>query len=269
MKIKIIFIDIDGTIRNDKKRISLTTRYIIKKLTKKGIIIVICSGRNRNYTKNISLKCYASPYIISSNGADIYNYKDNTVINEEAIKQSTIQKLLDISSKYDTIINFNAENYQYTNKERTNKKILIKNFKEILKNIKIVQSIILDNDYHKMLKVKEELLKLNDIKIVNCSKHLLDKNIKIDKYSYFDLVNKSVSKGNAISKLCEYLKIDLNSSMAIGDSYNDISMFEKVNYSVAMGNSIASVKKHAKLKTDTNNNDGVYKILKDVLNNKI
>ena len=148
-------------------------------------------------------------------------------------------------------------------------KNLIKNFKEILKNIKIVQSIILDNDYHKMLKVKEELLKLNDIKIVNCSKHLLDKNIKIDKYSYFDLVNKSVSKGNAISKLCEYLKIDLNSSMAIGDSYNDISMFEKVNYSVAMGNSIASVKKHAKLKTDTNNNNGVYKILKDVLNNKI
>ena len=57
--------------------------------------------------------------------------------------------------------------------------------------------------------------------------------------------------------------------MAIGDSYNDISMFEKVNYSVAMGNSIASVKKHAKLKTDTNNNNGVYKILKDVLNNKI
>ena len=55
MKIKIIFIDIDGTIRSDKKRISLKTRYIIKKLTKKGIIIVICSGRNRNFTKNISL----------------------------------------------------------------------------------------------------------------------------------------------------------------------------------------------------------------------
>ena len=54
MKIKIIFIDIDGTIRSDKKRISLKTRYIIKKLTKKGIIIVICSGRNRNFTKNIS-----------------------------------------------------------------------------------------------------------------------------------------------------------------------------------------------------------------------
>ena len=73
MKIKIIFIDIDGTIRSDKKRISLKTRYIIKKLTKKGIIIVICSGRNRNFTKNISLKCHASNYIISSNGADIYN----------------------------------------------------------------------------------------------------------------------------------------------------------------------------------------------------
>ena len=64
-------------------------------------------------------------------------------------------------------------------------------------------------------------------------------------------------------------KIDLNSSMAIGDSYNDISMFEKVNFSVAMGNSIDSVKKHAKIKTETNNNNGVYKILKDVLNNKI
>lgn len=269
MKIKIIFIDIDGTIRSDKKRISLKTRHIIKKLTKKGIIIIICSGRNRTFTKNISLKCHASPYIISSNGADIYNYKENIIINEEPINQNTLQKLLNISSKYDTIINFNANNSQYTNKEKTKKKILIKNFNKIIKNNKIVQTIILDKDYHKMLKVKEELLKLNDIKIVNCSKHLLDKNIKIDKYSYFDLVSKKVSKGYAISKLCEYLKIDLNYSMAIGDSYNDISMFKKVNYSVAMGNSITSVKKHAKLKTDTNNNNGVYKILKDVLNNKI
>lgn len=269
MKIKIIFIDIDGTIRSDKKRISLKTRYIIKKLTKKGIIIVICSGRNRNFTKNISLKCHASDYIISSNGADIYNYKDNIVINEELIQASTCQRLLDISSKYDTIINFNTENLQYTNKEITKKKRLIVDFKEFLNDNIIVQSIILDKDYHKMLKVKEELLKFSDIKIVNCSKHLLDKNFKIDKYSFFDLVNKNVSKGYAISKLCEYLKIDLNSSMAIGDSYNDISMFEKVNFSVAMSNSIDSVKKHAKIKTETNNNNGVYKILKDVLNNKI
>lgn len=269
MKIKIIFIDIDGTIRSDKKTISFKTRHIIKKLIRKGILVVICSGRNRRFTTNISSKCNASPYIISSNGADIYNYKEDIIINEEIINSNTCQKLLNIANKYDTIINFNAENYQYTNKEFTKKKILVIGFKEFFDDTKVAQCIILDKDYDKMIKVKKELLRLKGVKIVNFSKNFLDEKINYDDYSYFDIVNSNVSKGNAILTLCKYLNIDIKETMAIGDSYNDISMFDYVNYSVAMGNSLDVVKEHAKIVTGTNNDDGVYKILKDVLNNKI
>ena len=51
---KIIFIDIDGTLRNDKKEITDRTKVAIHKIVEKGIPVVICSGRPRQYTKKVS-----------------------------------------------------------------------------------------------------------------------------------------------------------------------------------------------------------------------
>ena len=46
---KIIFIDIDGTLRNDKKEITNRTKEAIQQIVEKGIQVVICSGRRRKY----------------------------------------------------------------------------------------------------------------------------------------------------------------------------------------------------------------------------
>ena len=61
--------------------------------------------------------------------------------------------------------------------------------------------------------------------------------------------------------MCEYLKINLKDSIAIGDSFNDLTMFETVGHSVAMGNAPDEIKKMVDEVTDTNNEDGVAKFL--------
>ena len=68
---KIIFIDIDGTLRNDKKEITDRTKVAIHKIVEKGIPVVICSGRPRQYTKKVSQEALASNYIIVCNGGEI------------------------------------------------------------------------------------------------------------------------------------------------------------------------------------------------------
>ena len=72
---KAIFIDIDGTLRNDKKEISIRTKEIIKKFVEKGILIVICSGRQNKNVEQISIEASCSPYIITSNGAQVFDYE--------------------------------------------------------------------------------------------------------------------------------------------------------------------------------------------------
>mgnify|MGYP000240147162 FL=1 len=65
---KIVFVDIDGTLRNDNQEITTRTKQAIKKLMDRGILVVIASGRPRKYTENISRETNASRYIIISNG---------------------------------------------------------------------------------------------------------------------------------------------------------------------------------------------------------
>ena len=75
-----IFIDIDGTLRDNNKNISMRTRMAIKNIVEKGIYVVLSSGRPKKYTEEISKECGASQYIITSNGGNIYNYELNKII---------------------------------------------------------------------------------------------------------------------------------------------------------------------------------------------
>ena len=64
---KAIFIDIDGTLRDDNKEISKRTKEMIKDIAGLGILVIICSGRPYKATVEISKDVFASNIIISSN----------------------------------------------------------------------------------------------------------------------------------------------------------------------------------------------------------
>ena len=78
---------------------------------------------------------------------------------------------------------------------------------------------------------------------------------------FYDVTNSDVSKGNAITRLCEHLKIDMSKTMAIGDSGNDIEMFNVCKYKVAMANAEKDLKDIANIETLSNNQDGVSIVL--------
>ena len=96
-----------------------------------------------------------------------------------------------------------------------------------------------------------------NLKVINKSLDYLNE-IKNGHY-FFDIVNKNVNKGNAITDLLKILKINKKNSLCFGDSINDIEMFKSVGTSVAMGNSIEEIKNIANYITDTNDNDGINK----------
>lgn len=253
---KIIFIDIDGTLRNDNKEITDRTKEAINKIVRKGIKVVICSGRRTQYTEEVSKEALASSYIIGCNGGEIVDYNKKETIYLNRIEKEEVNVLYYLAQKYgvqaDIISQKNAEiPLQDT----------IENF---VKTNSVIQCIFSSTVLEKIEKIRKDIELINNVEIVNLSKCLVDSKLPKEQPFFLDIACKGTSKGNGIKKLCEYLKIDLKETVAIGDSYNDLTMFEVVGHSVVMGNAPDDIKKIADEVTDTNNNDGVAKFLEKI-----
>lgn len=260
---KIIFIDIDGTLRNDKHEITERTKRAISEIVKKDIYVVICSGRPRNFTENISKEALASKYIISSNGAEIYNYKDEKIANVNYLSNEDILKLWYLSEKEDIQIIMNRGERRIVRKETDNSTdiILQEPIEECVQKNSFTQCVLASDKLDKIQRIQKKIESFKSLEIVNLSRCLSNINLPKEKPFFLDVACKGISKGNAIKQLCKYLEIDLKDSIAIGDSYNDITMLETVGYAVVMGNAPEDIKKIADEVTASNNEDGVAKFI--------
>ena len=80
---------------------------------------------------------------------------------------------------------------------------------------------------------------------------------------------KRQGKGNGLKKLCSYLGLMVEDSIAVGDSMNDISMVEAAGLGVAMGNADLRLKARAKLIAPTNDEDGVAYLLNKAIKDEL
>lgn len=263
---KLIFIDIDGTLRNSKREISQRSINIIKKLKDIDIKVVLASGQSVGKVQNISEQCGASEYIIASSGAEVINCKTNEEISVSGLSIDNCQKIYELceENKVGCILHIGNElllnNYNFNIDNSNIKCTIIKS--NIVDHIKeqnktITQCVILDTNIEKILKIKNEIDKMNDVKIINQSKCLTNNIFPLIDHCFIDIAALDASKGNAASKLANYLNIPLNDTIAIGDDRNDIELFKMVGYSVAMGNAIPAIKDIANYITLSNDNDGV------------
>ena len=84
-----------------------------------------------------------------------------------------------------------------------------------------------------------------------------------------DIVPFGVSKGHAVQKIMEQLQLTPEEVLCFGDSQNDVSMFETVTHSIAMSNAIDELKEKALAVTDTNDRDGIAKMIEQYVQNHL
>ena len=266
---KDVFIYIDGTLRDNKKSISQRTIEAIKLVTSKNILVVICSGRPRKYTENVSRECNASKYIISSNGGSIYNYENKNVIYENIMDKHACIELYNIAKKAGVNFAMNVDDGRVVtklDKDDNTEQLLKTNIESFVYKNNIVQCIILDDDYNKIKNLYSDIIKVKNAAIKNQHKSLIDSGSPRTGNIYYDITDENTNKGNAILEFCKALNIRLSDTIAIGNDYNDVPMFKVAGYSVAMKNSDDEVKKYADYVTESNDDDGVAIFLENLIN---
>lgn len=261
---KIVFIDIDGTLRNSLNEVTDEVKNKIHDLVEKGIKVVLCTGRSRKYAEKVAKEVGTSDYLISSNGAEATNIKTGESIYNYPIERKVVEDIFEYCKQSNINMLINTVEHDYQTILESDNREYIKNISEVKEEIN--QIVLTSMSYNKMLviprlfKDKYPRLKLN-----SSSDYLNTPNKKPVKDYYFDYNYDDVSKAKGIIELLDYLKIPEKESISIGDSYNDIAMCELTGYCVAMGNAVDALKVVANEVTSTNDEDGVATFIDSLL----
>jgi hydroxymethylpyrimidine pyrophosphatase-like HAD family hydrolase len=103
--------------------------------------------------------------------------------------------------------------------------------------------------------------KFPGLKVVHSSQGLIEEKRTKGKEYYHDLVLENTSKSTGVIALLEYLGIDSENAIAIGNGYDDIPMCDVVGTSIAVGNANQTLKEIATYIAEDVENDGAAKIL--------
>ena len=285
---KLAAIDLDGTMLNQYGIVTQRTKEAIEKAQKKGIEIIIASGRPTDSVKTIAKEINSNKYFISGNGAIIYDITSDEIIYENTLKKQKALEIIKICEENSIYYNIYTEkeiiakslqcNVLYYYKENLNKEEknttqinIVENIYDYIKNRdeKIVKITICDGHQVIFNSIIKKLKEIGEIEVLDVS-HMSRKMIKQGteeipiEYFYTEISAKNVDKWNAIEFLKEKMQIDTNEIIAIGDNMNDKKMIENAGLGIAMGESTPVIKEIANQITDTNCEDGVAKALENI-----
>ncbi len=264
---KLILIDSDDTLRKSDGNISERTKNVITQLKKQKYHIVVCTARPRYHALKVSQEINGDEFLVSSNGAEIYDIQNKTILSNTFIEKKDIYLLIDYAQKHNLRFILTTDNIEYVTKDirNNNQKLIdLNKYKQQLSNINIKQCMFIDKNQEEIEKAKEYVMNYNSLNIVN--------EIKEDDFyeeKWFSIGSINSSKGNALKFLADYLNIPIKNTIAIGDDKNDISMLQASGFSVAMENSTIDVKSIADYVILSNNLDGVALFLEKILNSII
>lgn len=265
-KYDIVFVDIDDTLNPSNEPVSEYTKQVMTKLKENGIKVVVNTGRSATYAINKSKEANLSEYVISSNGSEVYNYEKKEIVFLKPIPKEQIKKIYEyvVSTKMTIILNsienryINTKEYKYNTEPAT----YFEDIDKLLDEVVINQIIILSSNFDRMLVLPHMFKeKYPNLKVVHSSVSLVEETRIPGKEYYHDIVIENTAKSTGIVELLDYLNIDSERAIAIGNGYDDICMADVVGTSVAVENANSILKEVATYITDTAENDGVAKIL--------
>ncbi len=274
MSIKLIVTDLDGTFLNSN-HVTIPQENIeaFKRAHDMGIKVALASGRTKILTDYLVEQLPFLDYLITSNGACVYDLKTGEEICSTLISAEQSVKIFNILDDYGLLyeIYFNGDcfmnrkSYSMFNAENVAPHIFAL-LKDFIKEVPNLAELIRDKGMEKL-----NILTLS----AKQREEIEEKVSAFGEFSYassfpkdecrdgnLEMTHTNSNKGFAVKSLAKSLGLESQNVMCFGDGENDCTMLEFAEYSFAMANGSDYAKSSAKFITDTNDNGGVAKAIK-------
>ncbi|MBL4952885.1 HAD family phosphatase [Neobacillus sp. YIM B02564] len=237
-EIKLIALDMDGTLLNNIHQISPANRLAIKVAQENGVKVVLSTGRSYQTCHDYADSLGLNSYLVTVNGSEIWD-EQRKLIKRLVVKTELIEWMWQLSQQYQTT-------FWAINTERTWHNEMPKD----LYSFEWMKFGFIINDQVIREKIFHELQSNGELEVSNSAPN----NIEVN--------DKGVNKAKGLEMVCDRLGITMNQVMAVGDSLNDLAMIKEAGIGVAMGNAQEAVKQHADWVTADNEEDGVAKAIR-------
>lgn len=265
-KIKMIGLDLDGTLLNEQKCISSYTQKVLKAAIEQGITVLAATGRPLAGVPAELREFPGMRYVLTANGARVIDQQEDKVLFEHLLTLKDAQKVLDIFAEYDTL----REVFHDGNGYRDN----IEHIERFYDNPLMCEYIFLTrhpvDDMEAMIhqlprgfdKVRAVFSRPEEqaeawLRIKRETELTVTGAVVND----VEVNQAGVNKGSALLELGNFLGIGREEIMVCGDGMNDVEMISQVGLGVAMENGIEEVKRAADYITAANDNEGVAKAI--------
>lgn len=272
--IKLIAMDLDGTLFNPEGKITAKTKEELKRMGAMGVHTVISTGRPFNGLPFDQIADTAIEYAITTNGASIYRIKNKECLYDNSMTFETYAPILEYILSREIHIDLYIDGVGFT-PVRCRKNIGRIDVPESLRKYMIATRTPIEDLYGYVKDRGEKVQKINlnfypqpDGSLLHRKEVLrfLKSNPNVTVvgggFNNFEIQNAGVTKIEGLRELAKLLNVPIEQTMAIGDSENDYSMINAAGIGVAMANASEDILAIADYVTTSNTEDGVGEAIK-------
>ncbi len=274
MNIRLIAFDLDGTLLDDQKKIPEDNIAALRAAAAEGILIVPASGRIYPFMPEPVRTVLSARYFITTNGGSVYDAVNDEILYSAQIPLDQAIRVLDHMDSLDVLYDCYADDKRYTCASFAERAddyftgplmnyMLHTYILRTMQRTDDLRGFIIERggplqkmqmyfrDPDERLRQLQILPQLFPYLVVSTS---LPNNIEIN--------SAEATKGQALSALCDRLRIDRSEVIVFGDGLNDLDMLQFAGLPVAMGNADPLIKEHSAFITCSNNDAGIAKALR-------
>lgn len=263
----LICTDLDGTLLKEDKTISKENLDAIDFFKREGGYFTFITGRMPYYASDMYKMVRPNAPFGCINGGGLYDGVAGEYIWKMVLPENVIDLIRSIDENFSDVgINvstfykgyFSKENYTMAHfRELTGLPNIVEHYTRVKEPM---AKIIFGSEENETILKIESVLKA----------HPLADNFDFirSQSDLFEILPKGIGKGVAVTKLVEYLNIDKNKTVAIGDYNNDISMFHAAKAGIAVANACPEALAAADHVTVSNEENAVARVIYDLADGK-
>lgn len=259
--IKLIAIDLDGTLLKDDKTISQENISALQQAKAQGVKVVLCTGRPLNsvlpHLETLGL-VDEGDYAVTFNGGLIQRNDTGEILSKVTLSHAEVTDIYELSQEMafpldvvsgDKVLRIQpqpADNPSWYHKLNP-----LLNFIDVP-----ISELPTDGEYNKAVcAISEE--RVTDLVPKVPQAYRERYSVVRSGAAIFEFMPKGVTKADGLKRLGELLDIRSDEMMALGDEENDLTMIRYVGLGVVMENGTAELKAEAQHVTGTNEEHGV------------
>ena len=279
--LRLIAIDIDGTLLNPEFQISETDLATLRRAHAQGIEVILVTGRRHAFALPIAQQLGVALWLISSNGAVTRSLAGET-FHRDLLPAPTCLELVRAMQEFrgQTVLTFDNNDLhgeaagtivieRLDELEASIQRWLEKNM-QYIKFVVPIENALTSDPVQAMFcgPIADMQRALQVLEICGLPVTVVRTEYPGRDLSIVDVLNAGCSKGHALERWANYRRITREQVMAIGDNYNDIEMLAFAGRPYIMGNASEELRTRGWTLTRSNAESGVSAAIEHVLHGK-